>query len=90
MIITRTINGVEFEFELNSQELYEAYMEQQHKWDINFVRNLTSCNYNYDLTDDEVSAVAREARRQADKYDLDFDFATAEALLEFDFEEEAS
>lgn len=90
MIISRIINGVEYEFELNSQELYEAYMEQQHKWDIHFVRDLTSCNYNYNLTDDEVSAVAREARRQADKYDLDFDFAIAEALLEFDFEEEAS
>lgn len=87
MIISRTINGVEYEFELNSQELYDAYIEQEHKWDVSDV----DARYGHLLSDEQVDAVAYEMRRQRDKYDLDFESAIEEALLNFDYDlEEAS
>ena len=87
MIISRIINGVEYEFELNSQELYDAYIEQEHKWDVSDV----DARYGHLLSDEQVDAVAYEMRRQRDKYDLDFESAIEEALLNFDYDlEEAS
>ena len=82
MTITRIINGQNLEFELNSQELFEAYMEQEHKWDVSDI----DARYGHLLTDEQVDALAREMRRQRDKYDLDFEAAIEEALLNLDYD----
>lgn len=82
MTITRIVNGQNLEFELNSQELFEAYMEQEHKWDVSDV----DARYGHLLTDEQVDALAREMRRQRDKYDLDFEAAMEEALLNLDYD----
>lgn len=89
MTITRTVNGTEMEFELNSQELYDAFREQEHKWDVSYV----DANVGHLYNDEQVDAIAYEARRQMDKYDLSFDYALGEALYVLglnDIEEEAS
>lgn len=87
MIITRVIKGIEYEFELNSNELYNAYIEQEHKWDVSDV----DARYGHLLTDEQINLLAYEMRRQRDKYDLDFETAIEEALLNLDYElEEAS
>ena len=87
MIISRIINGVEYEFELNAQELYDAYIEQEHKWDVSDV----DARYGHLLSDKQVDAIAHKMRRWRDKYDLDFESALAEALCDFNLNlEEAS
>lgn len=78
MIISRIINGVEYEFELNSQELYDAYIELEHEWDVSDV----DARYGHVLSDEQVDAVAWEMRRQRDKYDLDFSTALDEAMFQ--------
>ena len=82
MTITRIVNGQNLEFELNSQELFEAYTEQEHKWDVSDV----DARYGHLLTDEQVDALAREMRRQRDKYDLDFETAMEEALCNLDYD----
>lgn len=82
MVITRIINGIEYEFELNSNELYNAYIEQEHKWDVSDV----DARYGHLLTDEQINSLAYEMRRQRDKYDLDFETAIEEALLNLDYE----
>lgn len=82
MTITRIINGKELELELNSQELYDAYIEQEHKWDVSDV----DARYGHLLTDEQVDALAYEMRRQRDKYDLDFETAMEEALRNLDYD----
>lgn len=83
MIISRTINGVEYEFELNSQELYDAYIEQEHKWDVSDVE----ARYGHLLSEKQVDAVARRVRKWRDKHDLNFESALAEVLYDYDQEE---
>ena len=40
MIIKRTVDGRELEFELTPAEMKDTFYEQQHKWDIENVLNL--------------------------------------------------
>lgn len=40
MKIRREVDGIIREFELTSQEASEAYWEQEHKWDMNYVLEL--------------------------------------------------
>ena len=49
MTIMRVINGVEMEFELTANELWEAFEEEQHKCDLSDIENAFE-----DLTDDEL------------------------------------
>ena len=36
MKIKRTINGIEYEFELTEQERFDTYCEQEHIWDVDY------------------------------------------------------
>ena len=49
MTIKRIVNGVETEFELTDRELWEAYVEEQHKCDLSDIDSAFE-----DLTDDEL------------------------------------
>lgn len=88
MTITRIVNGKELEFELNSSELYNAFIEQEHKWDVSDVDGY----YGHILTNQQIDEIAWEMRRQRTKYDLDFFNALEEAvhILGYDDLEEAS
>lgn len=69
MKIKRIINGVTYEFELTNSERFDAYIEQEHEWDVDYVRNEWD---NEDLDPEEresmVEDVAYEMRRQVNKY----------------------
>ena len=90
MKIQRTINGDKFSFELLPDELYEAYFEQQEKFDIedivNYGETMSSteleeelgCTYAEFLSMKE--EMARELRRNIDKYDMDFAYARQYAI----------
>ena len=56
MTIKRTINGVEMEFELTNQEMWNAYREQEHEYDKEDVRSTLE-----DIDDDRIpSALSDE------------------------------
>ena len=73
------------QYELTPEELFLAYTEQEHIWDV------SSCQANLESYDEEsfreefgigkdearskLDDIAYEMRRQIDKYDLDFDYA---------------
>lgn len=83
MTIKRIIAGTVHEFELTASELYAAHVEQEHIYDTDNVKSqLMICYPNSEYTDDEIDAIAWEVRRQINKYDLDFDYAVDEALVE--------
>lgn len=85
MKIKRTINGIEYEFELTEQERFDAYCEQQHVWDADYVRNI----YGEEIeqmckTEAEIDAfiedIAYEMRRLVDKYGVSEEYALDEAF----------
>lgn len=78
MIIKRAFFNDTFhpEIELTPKELYEAYVEQEHIYDVSNTKNYLGDAY----TDEEIDAIAYDARRQADKYDLEWYDAVEEAL----------
>ena len=39
MTITRVVNGETMTFPLTEKELIDAYFEQEHSWDVSFVRD---------------------------------------------------
>lgn len=79
MKIGREINGIEYEFELTDNELFNAFEEQEHKFDTENVKNRF-----IDVISDELAGdLAYEVRRQMDKYDLSFDYAFGEAITSF-------
>lgn len=73
-------------YTLTSDELFDAYLEQERKFDIDSVIN----NMETYLDEDEIESyknndvfietVADEYRRQLDKYDADHEFAMKEAF----------
>ena len=69
MKIKRIINVVTHEFELTNSERFDAYIELEHEWDVNYVRDEWD---NEDLDPEEresmVEDIAYEMRRQIDKY----------------------
>lgn len=85
MKIKRTINGIEYEFELTKQERFDAYCEQEHVWDADYVRNIYGeeieqmCK-NEDEQDSFIEDVACEMRRQIDKYGVSQEYALDEAF----------
>jgi len=91
MTIKRTINGAEVEIELTENELFNAYCEQQYKWDIDSCRdNLHSGIYNgenwYKNLDKEtenniIEDAAYHLRRNIDKYDMNYDYAMDDAFV---------
>ena len=90
MKIKRKIDGKEFEFELTNDELWNAYEEQQHKYDLDDV-DTQFCFYTdeelmntYHKTREEIKKlypdIAYEMRRLMDKYDVDMEYARDEAI----------
>jgi len=90
MKIKRKIDGKEFEFELTNDELWNAYEEQQHKYDLDDV-DTQFCFYTdeelmntYQKTREEIRKlypdIAYEMRRMMDKYDVDMEYARDEAI----------
>ena len=90
MKIKREINGTVHEFELTSNELFEAYYEQEHKFDVDDMEDLICGLENeYVLEVYGVSAerfrelepeMAYEKRRLMDKYDMAWNDARDEAV----------
>jgi len=83
MKINRTIKGKTYAFELNPQELYDAFIEQEHKWDLSDV----DAHVGHLYSDDDIDRLAWEVRRQRNKHDLDFHTALEEALRILGLEE---
>lgn len=85
MKIKRTINGIEYEFELTKQERFDTYCEQEHIWDADYVRNIYGeeieqmCKTKAEM-DAFIEDVASEMRRQVDKYDVSEWYALDEAF----------
>lgn len=91
MVIKRTIDGEERIFVLTSMELFNAYSEQEHIWDVDYVENQLENGLFEEIEDicvDEADRaeiaeeIASEMRRQIDKYDLSQEYAFTEAFHE--------
>ena len=90
MTIVREINGKEMEFELTPNELYRAYEEQEHLYDMGAVRDYV-CSWEdedfmdvWNITRAQYEALVEDMawcrRRYVNKYDLSEDFALDEAI----------
>ena len=90
MKIKRNIDGREIEIELTAHEMWDAYIEKQHQFDVEDIED-----YFYGCEDDELiekylktgeeikqlyEAIANEMRRNIDKYDMDWQYAREEAI----------
>lgn len=91
MTIKRTIDGKEHEFVLTSEELFDAYCEQEHIWDVDYVDIQLESELFEEIKDvcvgeadrEEIAEeIASEMRRQINKYDLSLDYAFTEAFQE--------
>jgi hypothetical protein len=92
MQITRTINGIEYTFDLTPSEMAAAYFAQQYEFDKEDVETLLDSfddgywQENYGMSraeiDPLVEDIASEMRRMIDKYDVDWDYARDEAVGE--------
>ena len=77
-IVRSFCHGVSIEVELTKNELYDAFREQRHQFDLQEME----CFIDTDYTTEEREAIAVEARRQVDHYDITFEFAVNEAIKE--------
>lgn len=91
MTIKRTIDGKEHEFVLTSGELFDAYYEQEHIWDVDYVDIQLESELFEEIEDvcvdeadrEEIAEeIAYEMRRQINKYDLPLEYAFTEAFHE--------
>lgn len=92
MKIKRTILGEEEEFELTPDELYMAYREQEHKFDLSDVEDVFNGFDDDELVDmygrtrDEIKEryedIAYEMRRNIDKYEMSWQYARDAAIAE--------
>lgn len=90
MIIKRVIDGNEYEFVLDPTELFNAYREQEHLYDVSDIESYFDCFDADDIVDfcgmnrEEVEKLfdymAYEMRRKMDKYNMSFEFARDEAI----------
>lgn len=92
MIIRRLVNGEVMEFELTQLEMYDAYEEQQHKFDIQDIDGFF-CSYNddecvqeYGFSRAEIETMyedmANRMRRYIDKYDCSWNYSRDTAIQE--------
>ena len=98
MKIQREVNGQIMEFELTSEELYSAHLEQEHKNDMQDIEDALE-NYRPDGAEDFyrtyevpfdkvygndelISEIAHEKRHNMDKHDMHWDTARDEAISE--------
>lgn len=92
MTIKRNVNGIEMEFELTDCELFNAYMAQQHKFDLEDISNYFFGVEDADLLEDygfiraELETMyedmANRMRRYIDKYDCSWDYSRDTAIQE--------
>lgn len=90
MTIKRTVDGKEMEFELTPHELYRAFEEQEHIFDITAVRDYVCGWEDEDFMDiwsvtrvqyeELVEDMAWCRRRYINKYEMSEDFALDEAI----------
>ena len=63
MKIHRTINGIQYEFELTDVERYQCYCEQQHRYDkMEVAEELISQGLEGMATEEEIENMAEEMR----------------------------
>ena len=92
MKISRAINGETKEFVLTKNELYNAFEEQQHIFDMEDVKSyfdgyseedyLREYGLSSDAVKDRFGEIAYEMRRNIDKYDMDWHYAREAAIEE--------
>jgi len=89
MTIKRVINGAEIEIELTKEEVFDAYCEQEHKWDIRSCNEYYDCMYwdedwynDKNIRENIIEEAAMNLRRNIDKYEMSFDYAIAEAFTD--------
>ena len=92
MTIKRNVNGIEMEFELTDCELFNAYMAQLHKFDLEDISNYFFGVEDADLLEDygfiraELETMyedmADRMRRYIDKYDCSWDYSRDTAIQE--------
>lgn len=91
MVIKRTIDGKDRMFVLTKTELFDAYCEQEHIWDVDYVESQLESGLFEEIEDicvDEADRaeiaeeIASEMRRQINKYDLSQEYAFTEAFHE--------
>lgn len=90
MKIKRTVNGKEMIFELTDNELFNAFEEQEHIWDVNAVEGYVSLFDNDDyietwgITKEQyeelVDEMAYRMRRYVLKYEMSEEYAQDEAI----------
>lgn len=90
MEIKREIDGKSYVFKLTERELYEAFSEQEHRFDCDDVRDMLYAFEDVDLVEsygadaeeilESLDDIAYEMRRQMNKYGVDMDFAREEAI----------
>ena len=83
MKIRRSINGENMEIELTQAEMWSAYEEQQHKFDISDIDAVFDYE-EYGFSEAEADGIIEEMacrmRRYIDKYDCDLAYARDEAI----------
>ena len=87
MTIKRTIDGKEREFVLTPREMFDAYCEQEHIWDADYVGSELSEELEEFCVDEAdrkniADAIAYEMRSLFDKYDVSQEYALTEAFNE--------
>ena len=94
MKIQREVNGQMMEFELTSGELFAAYCEQEHQYDVSDIRDKLEgemdrgefeAEYGFPVelvldNPDLLEEMADEKRRNQDKYDMDWEYARDDAI----------
>lgn len=83
MKIRRSINGENMEIELTQAEMWSAYEEQQHKFDmsdIDCVFDYKEYGFSEAEAEHVIAEMAYRMRRYIDKYDCDFAYARDEAI----------
>lgn len=92
MKITRNFGCGDYTFELTDGELLEAYLEKQHQYDVDVVKDKLQYYENnpddfyeaygcsYFILSDKVDKIAYAMRRNIDKYDSDPFYALTDAI----------
>lgn len=92
MNITREIDGKLIVFELTNEELYNAFREQEFRFDRNDIEDYfyafdeDELQEEYDMSRAEIEELfddmAHEMRRNMDKYEMSWDYARDHAIAD--------
>lgn len=98
MIIKRTIDNKEVSIKLTERELSDAYYEQEHLFDIEDVINALDEREDNEFEDycltksqvkKDVDEIAYQKRRNINKYNMDWETATSDAINDYLVENDA-